>query len=225
MGIYAETLILYILIFFSGSAAIFSGAAPAGEFSSIAEIIKLSVHIIPSLALIWYLIHKSRMTDILLVHGNYVMKSSLKVGFGKKDLVCAVCTFPCLLAVGFVITIVSSFTGTASQAVIHLPVTTEEWVILCIYCMFSAYLEESYFRFYLLSRREELNLHASGALVLSVVLFSVCHIYAGPWSFLNAVISGSVLGFIFLRYNAIHGLAIAHGLYNIFVYALNASAN
>jgi len=232
MGIYAEALILYILVFFSGSAAVFAGAALPRAFSSIGEITKMLLHIIPSLALIWYLIHRSMMTDVKLVRGNYIQASTLKVRFGLKDLISAAYALPCLLAAGFTVSLVSSFTsaysetsGAAVNAIIHLPVTNTEWSILCVSCMLSAYLEESYFRFYLLTRREELGLRVSGALVLSIILFSVCHIYGGPWSFLNAVISGAVLGFIFLRYNAIHGLAIAHGLYNISVYAVYAMIN
>jgi membrane protease YdiL (CAAX protease family) len=72
-----------------------------------------------------------------------------------------------------------------------------------------------------LSRKNELKLGAVPVFAISVALFSICHIYGGPWAFLNAVISGAVLAFIFLRYEAIHGIAIAHGLYNITVYVIN----
>jgi len=54
-------------------------------------------------------------------------------------------------------------------------------------------------------------------LVFSVILFAVCHIYEGPWGFLNAVISGAIFGFVFLRYNSLHGIAVAHALYNILI--------
>jgi len=53
-----------------------------------------------------------------------------------------------------------------------------------------------------------------------VVLFAVCHIYEGPWGFLNAVISGAILGFVFLRYNSLHGIAAAHALYNISLFVI-----
>jgi len=211
MGIYAEALILYILIFFSGSAAFLTGAAPSGEFSAIAVLAKLLLHIIPSLALIWYLVYKAKMLDIWAVR------------FGRKDMKSAVCAFPCLLAAGIIISLLSSYSGNVSVVYSQIPSTIPGWAVLCVFCMFSAYLEESYFRFYLLSKREELNLHAPGALVLSTIMFSVCHIYGGPWSFLNALISGSVLGFLFLRYNSLHGLAIAHGLYNITAYIIMAA--
>jgi membrane protease YdiL (CAAX protease family) len=89
-------------------------------------------------------------------------------------------------------------------------------------CILAAYLEESFFRFYILSRRDELKLSAIPAMIVSVALFSICHIYEGPWGFLNAFLSAVILAFVFLRYNALHGIAIAHGLYNIAVYFINA---
>jgi membrane protease YdiL (CAAX protease family) len=68
-----------------------------------------------------------------------------------------------------------------------------------------------------------MNLNAPCALAFSVLLFSICHIYEGPWGFLNSVISAAILGFIFLRYQSLHGIAAAHGLYNITVYLINSS--
>jgi membrane protease YdiL (CAAX protease family) len=37
---------------------------------------------------------------------------------------------------------------------------------------------------------------------------------------LNAVLAGALLALVFLRYRSLHGIALAHGLYNVFVYAL-----
>jgi membrane protease YdiL (CAAX protease family) len=94
------------------------------------------------------------------------------------------------------------------------------WCILVISCLSTGYLEESYFRFYLLSKREEMGLGPHRAVVVSTLLFSFCHIYEGPWGFLNAAISGIVLCVIFLRFRSLHGIAIAHALYNILIFAI-----
>jgi membrane protease YdiL (CAAX protease family) len=127
-----------------------------------------------------------------------------------------------LLITGFIVTIIGSYiSGPSENITPDLPSSTVEWVLLFVTCLLSAYLEESYFRFYLLSKREEFNLNTMSALALSVVLFSICHIYEGPWGFLNAVISGAILGFMFLRYNSLHGIAIAHTLYNISIYIIS----
>ncbi|MCL2196637.1 MAG: CPBP family intramembrane metalloprotease [Treponema sp.] len=214
MGIYAEALILYILLFFSGSAALITGiGAQAAEFSARSELVKLLFFCIPALALIWHIIIKSWKIEYFLIKP------------GRKDLIAGVITLPCLLIIGFTVTAAAAIIGGSPAQVIKSPVTAVEWVICCFSCIFFAYLEESYFRFYLLSKREELHLSPLSALIFSSALFSICHIYEGPWGFLNAVISGTFLCFMFLRYNSLHGIAIAHALYNISMYVLNAVIN
>jgi membrane protease YdiL (CAAX protease family) len=127
------------------------------------------------------------------------------------------------LITGFVIGFISSYIGgNTEQMQFQSPDTYLGWAILTLSCFSSAYLEESFFRFYLLTRKEDLNLNAASAVAISVILFSVCHIYEGPWGFLNSVISAVILAFLFLRYRSLHGVAIAHGLYNIAVYIINA---
>ncbi|MCL2800620.1 MAG: CPBP family glutamic-type intramembrane protease [Treponema sp.] len=214
MGIYIEAIILYILLFFSVSAAQILGApSQAQGFSVLGEALRIVLNIIPSLALIWYLLIKTWKIDYWGAR------------LGKKDLISGFITYPCLLLIGSSITLISIYIGGTSKIILHSPSTAAGWAVLSLSCLLAAYLEESFFRFYLLSKRKELNLSASSALAFSVILFSVCHIYAGPWSFLNAVISGTFLGFMFLRYNSLHGIAIAHGLYNITLYILNAILN
>ena len=215
MGIYAEFIILYIVLFFSGSAgAFFSAAQEVTGFSAFAELMKIFLYSLPSLALIWHLLLKVKPARLW------------GVSPGKNDLVSGLITLPCLLITGFVIAFVSSYTSSAagegSQVSLYSPSTGFEWTVLCISCIAAAYLEESFFRFYILSRRNEINLRAIPALVISVALFSVCHIYEGPWGFLNAVLSGTFLCLIFLRYKAFHGNSIAHAMYNIAVYVINA---
>jgi membrane protease YdiL (CAAX protease family) len=212
LGIYIESLLIYILLFFSGSASSFINTAVAEGFSSRIEIIKIFLYYMPSLALIWY----------LLLRVKSVKEWNIKPG--KNDLISCFITLPCLLITGFGVAFISSYIGESNiQITQNFPSAPFEWVILGCSCILAAYLEESFFRFYILSRRDELKLNAIPAMVVSVTLFSICHIYEGPWGFLNAVISAVILAFVFLRYNAIHGIAIAHGLYNIAVYVINAA--
>jgi len=211
MGIYIEALILYILLFLHGSLAFFTGGgAEAADFSISAELVNIFAYLTPALILIWRLITKTPKIELW----------SLRPG--KKDLLSCVITFPCLLFTGLFVTIIGSYiSGPSENITLNLPHSAVEWILLFVTCLLSAYLEESYFRYYLLSKREEFNLNAVSALAISVILFSICHIYEGPWGFLNAVISGTILGFMFLRYNSLHGIAIAHTLYNISVYIVS----
>jgi membrane protease YdiL (CAAX protease family) len=211
MGIYIEALILYILLFFRGSIAVFSGVdVEAVDFSVSAELVNIFTYSIPSLILIWYLAVRTKKVEIWIVKP------------GKKDYISFIITLPFLLITGLFVSLVGSYINGTSSQIFHSPSTPTEWVFLSITCLLSAYLEESYFRFYLLSKKEELNLNNTSALAFSVILFSICHIYEGPWGFMNAAISGTILGFVFLRYYSIHGIALAHALYNISIYVINS---
>ncbi|MDR0320408.1 MAG: CPBP family intramembrane metalloprotease [Treponema sp.] len=208
MGIYFEALILYILIFLP--ATVITGApAEPPPFSASATLAGTLLFYIPALALIWCLISRSWKVEYWLVKP------------GRKDLFAFVITLPCLLIISFVTSFTASYIGGAKMSAVASPSGGFDWAVLCFSCIFAAYLEESYFRFYLLARREELNLDPTRALALSVLLFSICHIYEGPWGFLNAVIAGTFLGFMFLKFGSLHGIAVAHGLYNIAVYGIN----
>jgi len=216
MGIYLEAIILYIVLFLSGTASFLINTPQVTQagFSITAVLSGIFLRTIPSLALIWFvLLKKKKLKD-------------WGIQPGIKDLISCVITFPCLLIIGFTVTYISSKIGESSlQIKLVSPATGSGWVVLGLSCLLAAYLEESFFRFYLLARRNELRLTAVYALVFSVSLFSICHIYEGPWGFLNAVLSSTLLCFMFLRYKSLHGISIAHAMYNIAVYAINTMMN
>jgi len=212
-NVHIEALLLYIILFLPG-AAVGRFANPAEQFISFsisAEIVRILLYNIPSIALIWYLLLKTKQ-----------LKDWGVTFPGKKDLLPWLICLPALLVTGFIIATMSSAFGDKGQMAIIHPNTVPGWIIICISCFTTGYLEESYFRFYLLSRRKELYLSNTSALLFSTAVFSICHLYAGPWGFLNAVFAGIILCFIFLRYNSLHGIAFAHGLYNITAYIISA---
>jgi hypothetical protein len=217
MGIYIEAIILYILLFFSGSVTQMAGSAASANvagFSAISGIIRLILYTIPSIALIWCIILRTWKIEYWIIRP------------GRKDITCGLIVLPCLLIIGFIISFISLYVdGSQAQTLLHSPSTVLEWAVIGLTCIFAAYLEESYFRFYLLSKRKELNMSNASALFFSTALFSICHIYAGPWGFINAAVCGAFLGFMFLRYNSFHGIAIAHGIYNIMAYVIYSLMN
>jgi len=89
-------------------------------------------------------------------------------------------------------------------------------------CVCTGYLEESYFRYYLLTRLENLFTKDAFRIAISTFFFSLCHMYEGPWGILNAVLAGVLLSVLFVRYRSLHGVAWAHGAYNIFVYVMGS---
>ncbi|MDR1586227.1 MAG: CPBP family intramembrane metalloprotease [Treponema sp.] len=209
MNVFIEPLILYMILFLPGSAGQ-SGAGNLIIFSATNELIRIVLYDIPSLALIWYLLLKVR---------------SFKAwGVGiprKKDLVSGLLALPSLVLIGFAVSAVSPLFQSEGPRLVP-PSDVPGWLILVVSCISTGYLEESFFRFYLISKRDEFGLSGAAAALISVVLFAVCHVYEGPWGFLNAVLAGSVLSFLFLRCHTLHGLAFAHGLYNTLVYIFSS---
>jgi hypothetical protein len=97
LGIYIEIIILYIILFFSGS--VVSTAAGTGDtagFSITAELAKIFIYSIPSLALIWYLLLKTKPLR------------NWEIAPAKKDLTCGIITLSGLLITGLVIAAASS---------------------------------------------------------------------------------------------------------------------
>jgi uncharacterized protein len=208
MRSFIEPFIIYWVLFFR----IPVGITPeeAMEFSWAAETERIFMYTLPSLALVWYLLLKT--------------KSLREMGImlpQKKDFVTASLAFFALTLIGVTISLVSAQFGEADALrQFFRPQALTAWAVLAVSCVSSAYLEESFFRFYLLSRKEEMGLGPHRAVLVSTLLFSICHIYEGPWGFLNAALSGVVLAYIFLRFRSLHGIAIAHALYNILAYIL-----
>ena len=216
MSTFIEPLILYVVLFFRISAgAVLSGGASenAVEFSAIVETARIFLYNIPSLVLIWYLLLKE--------------KSLKEWGItlpGKKDLFPAVMTPLALILIGLTISLASRhFDNIPSGSRFLPPQNFISWIILIISCISAAYLEESFFRFYLLSKRKDMKLGLHRAVLVSVVSFSLCHIYEGPWGFLNAVLSGIVLAFVFIRFRSLHGITFGHALYNVMVYVMGTA--
>jgi membrane protease YdiL (CAAX protease family) len=143
---------------------------------------------------------------------------------GQKDLYAFIIGFPALVVISLVLSLlISLFPGNSPPPGIEAPVSVPGWVVMFLSCIGTGYLEESYFRFYLLKKLREITPGTAGMVVriaLSTALFSVCHIYEGPWGIANAALAGAVLSLLFERFGSLHGIAWAHGGYNAFVYVM-----
>ena len=210
MKSFIEPFIIYWVLFFRIPAGRAQGEVP--EFSWTAETGRILMYTLPSLALVWYLQLKAKS----------LKETGIKLP-QKKDFFVAILAFSALTLIGVTISLVSAqFGETASLRHSFSLQSVTACAVLVISCVSNAYLEESFFRFYLLSRKEEMGLGPHRAALVSTLLFSICHLYEGPWGFLNAALSGTVLAYIFLRFRSLHGIAIAHALYNILAYVLVA---
>jgi membrane protease YdiL (CAAX protease family) len=218
LNVLIEPLILYLVIFLPGT--IFGGAfSEVIVFSINRELIQCFIYKLPSLALVWYLLYKDSL-DTTNFRNWRIPKPRI------KDLTTLIICLPGLILIGFGVSVLSSWALEIFPDAINLPLSPlveapgspPAWLVMGISCLGTGYLEESYFRLYLLQRLDEAGVRKGRGIFLSILLFSFCHIYEGPWGVLNAALAGLLLSLLFLRHGAFHGIAWAHSGYNVFVY-------
>jgi membrane protease YdiL (CAAX protease family) len=184
--------------------------------------------------LLWYFSH---------IKGKEIFPAKVRSG----DFQSLIIALPGLLGIGLGISVLSSIVPLSETAIITVeaPIGPAAWILMILSCFSTGYLEETYFRRYLLDRllQQKPGTRAAEAffpqthglaaaagtlyaktgpvpgILVSTALFSLCHIYEGPWGVINAALAGLLLSLIYVHYGALHGLAWAHGLYNIFIYA------
>ena len=215
MSAFFEPLLLYMVLFFPGFAAnsihLNEAAAAIIPFSSTRELNRIIVYILPTLAFLWYMILKKN--SLVLFPGE--------LRFKLKDLYCFIWGFSGLILIGMGISfiITHTFPGSASSK-IQAPDNIIGWIVLAFSCLGTGYLEESFFRFYLLLKLEEVIPYRIPKIIFTTLLFALSHAYEGPWGVLNAAFAGLLLSLLFERYRSLHGIAIAHAFYNAFVYVM-----
>ena len=227
-----EPLILYFVLFFPGiyASGISLETPLAGTipFSAIRELGRTLTYTIPSLALLWYIILGRVGSDKMPEKLKWILFPGLKK-LQKRDLLPFAAGLPGLVIIGLAISQLVSIVpiyeilpnGSFSPPLlVEAPGNVWGWIVMAFSCIGTGYLEESYFRYYLLTRLENALPSPVFRIIISTVLFSFCHMYEGPWGILNAVLAGLFLSMLFIRYGSVHGIAWAHGAYNIFVYTM-----
>jgi len=206
-----EAIILYFVLFFPGVYYTGFSGMESIPFSMLTELSRTFVHTVPSLALLWYLI-----TDKKGFSSPNVIKPR------KPDFLSLAAGLPGLLAISLFVSLLaqllSPYLGINIPPKIDGPSDILGFIILVFSCIGTGYLEESYFRFYLLTKLENSVPKTAIRIALSCLLFSLSHVYEGPWGILNALLAGILLSLLFIRFRSLHGVAWAHGAYNMFVY-------
>jgi len=210
-----EPLILYFVLFFPSLYAVPFQGTDSGiiTFSLLHELGRTLTYTIPALALVWYMM-SDRNGLSALREEKPTVQDALLFGIGFPSLVILG------LGISFLVPLFHGYQDLTPPPKVQAPATIIGWIVLFFSCIGTGYLEESYFRFYLLKRLEYTLPRPVFRVILSTILFSVCHIYEGPWGIVNAVLAGILLSLLFIRFRSLHGIAWAHGAYNIFVYAM-----
>jgi membrane protease YdiL (CAAX protease family) len=146
----------------------------------------------------------------------------------KGDLAVLGISFPGLCFTGFLTALAAALTGLVPGKDLSAPAGLHSWIRVIAGSLSAGYLEETYFRVYLLRRLPGLfqgktaehvfSRENLGRIPFPVLLFAFCHIYEGPWGFVNALLAGVFLSLVYIKTSSLHGIALAHGLYNITVY-------
>ncbi|MDR1596292.1 MAG: CPBP family intramembrane metalloprotease [Treponema sp.] len=215
MGLLFEPFMLFVILFLPGAlgrtvlpAEIPESTAAVAAFSSVRELTGILAYKLPALALIWY-----------LLSGREAKKGRFP-RFSCRDLWSVLAALPALLLASLSVSLAASlFNAVPGGAPFESPpAEISAWVLTILSCLSTGYLEESFFRYYLYKKLTLFGLDAPRFILVSAALFSLCHLYEGPWGTLNACFAGLLLALIFTRFRALHGIALAHGLYNLLVY-------
>jgi membrane protease YdiL (CAAX protease family) len=210
-----EPLILYGILFLPGALR-HDPPAELAVFSINREIVRIIAYNLPALALIWYL----RRTPGLCRRSGLRRESGETIPRpGSGDLFAFLLVFPALILTGICVSRVAAlFPGIPGGFKIEGPQGIAGFFAVFFSCISTGYLEEGYFRYYLGEKLGEFGLGPRAFLLISTVLFSLCHLYEGPWGTMNSLLAAVILALAYIRFRGLHGIALAHGFYNIVVY-------
>jgi hypothetical protein len=203
-----EALLLYCILFLPGALRGESPPVPA-VFSINRELMRIIAYNLPALALIWYLWRRGKALPLP----------------SWADLFAFLWAFPSLILISLSISAAAAhFPGQSQGFMAGAPSGAAGIAVMVFSCLSTGYLEESYFRYYLGEKIREMGLASWVFMLISCVLFGLCHLYEGPWGTMNSVLAALILGLIYIRFRCLHGLALAHGLYNAVVYLASLGA-
>ena len=144
----------------------------------------------------------------------------------KADFLTMAAALPALILCGFLVSYCAERAGHVPPETIAPPGGVQGWIAAILLSFSTGFLEEAYFRIYLPRQLIELwqgrsRYTTAAAFAISGIIFALCHAYEGPWGIVNAVLAALVLSLAYIKSSSFLGIALAHGLFNIFVF-LNA---
>ncbi|MDR1096455.1 MAG: CPBP family intramembrane metalloprotease [Spirochaetaceae bacterium] len=104
--------------------------------------------------------------------------------------------------------------------VLAKPAGVIEWAKIIVFCLLVGYWEEGFFRMYFLTVCRRAGIPKYAAVLISTLVFALCHSYEGVPGLINAGIAGVLLSCVYLKTESYHGIAAAHAAYNVLAYVL-----
>ena len=125
-----------------------------------------------------------------------------------------------IIPITIITSIIQSRTENFSDGIIWYIDRISILPLIFITCLATGYLEELFFRVYLITMLEKIGLQIKFVIPAAAFLFASGHIYQGISGFAVTFIIGIVLSFFFLKKRNIHRIAIGHALYNFLILLL-----
>ncbi|MDA3950767.1 MAG: type II CAAX endopeptidase family protein [Spirochaeta sp.] len=151
---------------------------------------------------------------------------------GERSLVRGAAGLNVPLAVGiaaalFVLSLVTGLLGdrfdVGSPAVfsgVFPDETVRGWVSTGVLMLTVAWVEELFFRAYMILRLRQLHARRGVAIVIAALLFAVGHGYQGVLALVFAFSAGMILGILWVRRPSLIAFTLGHGAYNIVALAV-----
>jgi membrane protease YdiL (CAAX protease family) len=209
MKLLVEPLIIFIVLFFPGLYfSLVSVTVSVTQFDINQEMMRIITHNIPALCLIWFFLLKEPIRSVL-----GILKPQ------KKDFFQALTVILGLLIIGFAVGVMGNLIF--QKEIEELAISGFfSWIIIILSCMSTGYMEESYFRVYIINHLTLSGIKQRTILIASSVLFAICHIYEGPAGFITSLLAGMFLSYVYIKRKSIHGIALGHAFYNLTAYLL-----
>jgi membrane protease YdiL (CAAX protease family) len=205
-----EAFILYTLFFFPSHVE----TPTLITFSVYKELFRAFIFNIPAFLLVVYLLNGKNL------YGKAEMSVSPRQNL--KSFLTFAAALPVLCVVSLCTSTAADFFATSSLApTLEKPSRVVEWLVLSFSCLTTGLLEETFFRVYLPKRFSGTGADPGKAFLFSTALFAFSHLYEGPWCMANAFLAGLFLCAIFAKTKNLAGVAMAHGVYNLLIYAVS----
>ncbi|MDR1148692.1 MAG: CPBP family intramembrane metalloprotease [Spirochaetaceae bacterium] len=173
---------------------------------------------LPALAIILYFCFQDT-PDLCLKQSPYINKYTKTFVSRLKFIFFVLSGTAALLMIGSAVVFIGSLLTNAEQSpVAEAPYGLSSVLVMIVYCVCAAYLEESFFRVLLCYRLFSSGIKKHSAVIVSGILFAICHAWEGFGGMANAFLSALFLSFLFERKKSLNCIALSHALYNIAVY-------
>jgi membrane protease YdiL (CAAX protease family) len=143
----------------------------------------------------------------------------------RKDIAPFFFSLGSLFLTGFLVWVLAFFAASffvppGEEFTITKPEGAAAWAGIAVLCLFTGYWEEGLFRVYFLTVCGRAGIKHPVSVLVSSLVFALCHTYEGPLGMINAGIAGILLSVVFLKTRSYHGPALAHAAYNLFAYII-----